>query len=125
MGLLTLAMAQQPKETVSSNYLAAADALAADNFAAAKTALSALAKESQGIIKTQAQAAADAADIAAMRRAFKPLSENVIKMQVPDGYGVVYCPMFDSAKGASWVQKRGKVANPYYGKAMQECGAFK
>ena len=120
-----LAHAWQGPATVSRNYFAAQEALAADDLAAAKTALGALAKESQGTLKTQAQAAADAADIAALRKAFKPLSETVIKMELPAGYGVVFCPMYDNMKGGSWVQKRGTLANPYFGKLMLTCGEFK
>jgi hypothetical protein len=120
-----VATAQQPKATISQNYIAAAEALAADNFAGAKASLTALARESQGVLKTQAEAAANAADIAALRVAFKPLSETIITMELPKGYGVVFCPMFDNMKGGSWVQKQGTVANPYFGKSMLTCGEFK
>ncbi len=110
--------------TVSLKYVAAADALAADNFANAKAALASLANESQGDLKLKAQAAADAANIAAMRKAFKPLSEAIVKMNLPAGYSVAFCPMYE--KGSSWVQKdNGKIANPYYGKTMLTCGEFR
>jgi hypothetical protein len=124
-GLAGFAIARQGQNIVSPNYLTAQEALAADNFTAAKAAVTALAKESQGVLKTQAEAAASASDIASLRKAFKPLSETIIRMELPSGYGVAFCPMFDSMKGASWVQKRGVIANPYYGKAMLTCGEFK
>ena len=120
--LATVAMAQA-KATVSPKYLTAAEALAADDFAKAKTALTDLAKESQGPLKTKAQAAADAKDVAAMRKAFKDLSEDVSKMEMPAGYGVVFCPMY-AGGGGKWVQKQGTVANPYFGKTMLTCGSF-
>jgi hypothetical protein len=123
---VAIAVLAAPVQTkISTNYFAAQEALAADNFTAAKTALAALAKESQGALKVQAQAGADAADIAALRRAFKTLSETIIKMELPNGYGVVFCPMYDNFKGGSWVQKQGPVANPYFGKTMLSCGEFK
>jgi hypothetical protein len=113
----------QGKATVSTKYFAAADALAADDFAKAKTALADMAKESQGVVKTKAQAAADAKDIAGMRKAFKDLSDDVIKMEIPQGYGVVFCPMYPGG-GGRWAQKQGAVANPYFGKTMLTCGTF-
>lgn len=121
----TIVFAQaQAKPAVSMKYVAAADALAADDYAKAKAALTDLAKESQGEVKARAQAAANAADIAGMRKAFKPLSEAVSTMAMPQGYAVAFCPMFE--KGAPWVQKRdAKIANPYFGKAMLTCGEFR
>jgi hypothetical protein len=113
----------QGNASVSTKYVAAAEALAADNYAKAKTELTALANESQGELKLKAQAAAGAANIADMRKAFKPLSEVVSKMDLPAGHNLVFCPMFD--KGAYWVQKKGSVANPYFGKTMLTCGEVK
>ena len=120
----TLSFGQTAKPTLSLKYVAAQEALAADNFAQAKAALADLAKESQGDVKIKAQAAAGAADIAGMRKAFKPLSEALVKMNIPAGYTVAFCPMFE--KGSPWIQKKdGKIANPYFGKAMLTCGEFR
>lgn len=116
-------MVAQGKATVSTKYIAAAEALAADDYAKAKTALTGLANESQGDLKLKAQAAAGAANIAAMRQAFKPLSEVVSKMDLPDGHNLLFCPMYE--KGSYWVQKKGTTANPYFGKAMLTCGEVK
>jgi hypothetical protein len=112
----------QTKATVSTKYVAGAEALAADDYAKAKTAFTDLAKESQGATKTKAQAAADAKDLASMRKAFRDLSEDMAKMEMPAGYGVAFCPMY--AGGSRWVQKQGNIANPYFGKAMSTCGSF-
>jgi hypothetical protein len=108
--------------TLSMNYIDAATALAADDFAKAKASLTALAKESTGDIKTLAQTAADTGDIAAMRAAFKPLSVVATSMELPTGYAVALCPMYQG--GSKWVQKKDKIANPYFGKTMQTCGSF-
>lgn len=107
---------------LSMNYIDAATALAADDFEKAKASLTALAKESTGDIKTLSQTAADTGDIAAMRAAFKPLSVLATSLELPTGYAVAFCPMFQG--GSKWVQKKDKLANPYFGKTMLTCGSF-
>ena len=62
-------------------YMDAASALAVDDFASAQKSLIALAKASTGDLHSRAQAAANAADIEAMREAFKTLSEEVADEQ--------------------------------------------
>jgi hypothetical protein len=57
-----------------------------------------------------------------MRDAFKQLSAIAVRMQLPPDYAVAYCPMYKG--GAKWVQKKDKLANPYYGKTMSTCGNF-
>ena len=88
----------------------------------AKAALEALANESTGEMKTLAQAAANTGDIAATRERFKPLSELATKMELPKDYAVALCPMYKG--GSKWVQKKGTLANPYFGKTMLTCGSF-
>ena len=123
--LLSLnAFAQAPQESnnlVFTNYLAAQEALAGDDYAKARTALQGLAKGSEGDLKKLAQTAANAADIKTMRSAFKPLSEAVTKLELPKGLVVASCPMVP----ASWVQKDGDIRNPYYGSSMLTCGTIK
>ena len=111
-----------PEGVVSMNYINAASALAADDFDKAKAALTALAGESTGELKTKAQAAADAPQIAAMRDAFKAVSAIATEMQLPPDYAVAFCPMYKG--GAYWVQKKDALTNPYFGKAMLTCGSF-
>jgi hypothetical protein len=107
---------------LSTHYMDAAAALAADDLEKAKAALTALANESTGELKTLAQAAAVTGDIAATRDAFKELSKVATTMELPPDYAVAYCPMYKG--GAKWVQKKDKLANPYYGKTMLTCGNF-
>ena len=107
---------------LSTHYMDAAAALAADDLEKAKVALTALANESTGEMKTLAQAAAATGDIAATRDAFKALSKVATAMELPPDYAVAFCPMYKG--GAKWVQKKDKLANPYYGKAMLTCGNF-
>lgn len=116
------AAAAPVSNVLSMHYMDAAAALAADDLEKAKAALTALANESTGELKTLAQAAADTGDIAATRDAFKALSKVATTMELPTDYSVAFCPMYKG--GAKWVQKKDKLANPYYGKQMLTCGSF-
>jgi hypothetical protein len=74
------------------------------------------------------QAAAEefqhAADITAARAAFAALSDAIItyardrKAGLGDDVAVAYCPMARK----HWLQSGDKVQNPFYGRAMSECG---
>ena len=116
------APATPPSTTLSMNYIDAATALAADDPEKAKASLAALAKESTGELQALAQAAADTGDIAATRERFKALSVLATAMELPKDYAVAFCPMYKG--GSKWVQKKDKLANPYYGKTMLTCGSF-
>ena len=108
------------------HYVAAQEALAADDLDQARQALQGLIQSASPTLKPLAEKAASAADLAAVRVAFKPLSEEVMKGQIPEGYVVAYCPMADGEKGAHWVQKdQPQIANPYFGASMLRCGVFK
>jgi hypothetical protein len=115
----------QPDTTpaiLSMHYMEAASALAADDLEGAKAALTALAKESQGEMKELAERAAKTGDIAATRVNFKELSKLATTIELPEGYAVAFCPMFNG--GAKWVQKKEELRNPYFGKTMLTCGRF-
>lgn len=105
-------------------YVRAQEALAADNFAAAKKAFAEVATIVDEGLKPLARAVADARDIRTLRVALKPLSEQLASRALPPGYVTAFCPMFDSNRGAKWIQKDGEVANPYYGAAMLRCGTI-
>jgi hypothetical protein len=109
---------------VPMSYFYAASALAVDDFGRAREFLKALASESGGDLKTQAQAAAAASDIESMRAFFKGLTEGVVvNLSYPDGYAVAFCPMYKN--GSKWIQKReAPIANPYFGKSVPTCGSF-
>ena len=108
---------------LSANYTTAQEALAVDDYDSAKVALNALAAESSGDFQAEVQKAATAADIESMRMAFRSASDILIKNGVPAQYAVAYCPMYKG--GASWIQKKGSIVNPYTGKSMPGCGVFK
>jgi len=106
--------------TQVAQYVIAQEALAADDFDGAQTALSTLTTIADGTVLPLAESAASAADIVAMRAEFKPLSEFLAGMELPTGFARAYCPMYDG--GSNWVQTDGPVRNPYYGSVMLTCG---
>ncbi len=108
---------------VLSTYVAAQVALAEDDLRGAKRALARLARAvGEPAVSRLADRGARAPDLPAMRAAFKPLSEALVRLPWPPEYQAMYCPMFDGNSGATWVQRAGPVTNPYYGQAMLRCG---
>jgi hypothetical protein len=108
---------------VIAAYIEAQEALAADDERGAKRAFMRLeAAVAEPAVDRLAHAAGDAKDLAAMRAAFKPLSEAFVRLPWPKDYQPMYCPMYAENAGATWVQKTGPVTNPYYGQAMLRCG---
>lgn len=72
-------------------------------------------------LEKAAKAIGKAQGLEKARESFKKLSQPMamwVGMSKPTGVDVVYCSM---VKG-SWVQKRGKIRNPYYGARMLGCG---
>jgi hypothetical protein len=68
-----------------------------------------------------------AADIAALRETFRPLSEEIGVLAKAFGFGEagpvyeLHCPMAFQNQGAVWYQADEEVRNPYYGSAMLSC----
>lgn len=105
-------------------YLRAQDALAHDRFEETSAALTALAGHASDDLRPLAQSAAQAADLAGARLAFRDLSAKLIESPLPKGLGVVFCPMAFDNEGGRWIQSEGEIMNPYYGSAMLRCGVF-
>jgi protein SCO1/2 len=108
-------------------YLGIQRALAADTLDGVPESAVALATETAKIgsaaatIKMTDNPFAEVEDLAAAREAFGPLSDAIIAYignALPDGVTVAYCPMARK----SWLQRGRTIQNPYYGKAMAECG---
>ena len=114
----------QVSESSFQYYVASQAALAIDNYDEAGAALEKLAAESTGDLKSLAEKATQAEDIESMRRSFIALSDQIAKMDLPEGYVVAFCPMANNSMGANWVQKDGAIMNPYFGTAMQDCGSI-
>ena len=107
-------------ETQLAEYVKVQEALAADNFTEAQTQLEEFARVTDSATQALALRALEAGDIEAMRAGFKPLSESLAVVELPQGFARAYCPMYDN--GAPWVQRDGPVRNPYYGAVMLTCG---
>ena len=103
-----------------AEYVAAQEALAADDAAGARAALERLLAAADDVTRPLVRAALSAADIETLRQRFKPLSEFLAALDLPQGYARAYCPMYDG--GSNWVQLDGPVRNPYYGSQMLTCG---
>jgi hypothetical protein len=72
-------------------------------------------------LKKAAQALSRAETLTGARDTFRKLSQPMAMwatMSKPKNIDVLYCSM----SKASWVQKHGKVRNPYHGAKMLECG---
>ena len=124
----------EPVKSVLAHYLTIQTNLANDTFKGldeqAKAIASAVKSDTMKMlpsdVATQADALAQAKDLNGAREAFKPLSASLIKYMTDKkaGKGVyheVYCPMAN----ASWLQLGKDVRNPFYGKAMLDCGEVK
>ncbi len=101
-------------------YVQVQTALAADEFDAAKAAVTDLLDIADALTSPLVRSVAAAEDIQTMRARFKPLSEYLAAKDLPQGYARAYCPMYDG--GSNWVQAEGPVRNPYYGATMLTCG---
>ncbi len=84
-----------------------------------------------GEVRARALELAGAGDLAKARSVFADLGtalEKLLKATgVPAGYGKevyeLHCPMYrEEQGGAVWLQTNQDVTNPYYGKAMLNCG---
>lgn len=110
------------KDLNVNNYLKLQDSLASDDF---KSALSIHQKMCKGELKQYSgiykNCKTTFKDITQLRSAFKELSslflKNAKELEMK-GLMIAECPM----AGAKWIQKEGKIRNPYYGESMLECG---
>ena len=109
-----------PFDVQLESYVMAQEALAADNFDDARAALESLSVMADPVTQPLVRSAAGADDIVTMRARFKPLSEYLAALDLPQGFARAYCPMYD--EGSNWVQRDGPVRNPYYGSEMLTCG---
>lgn len=104
------------------NYLKAQEALAADDFKTALNAHEKICSEELGhYTDDYSDCKKKFNDIGELRNSFKKLSKVFLKngkAKELEGLQKVNCSM---AK-ADWVQKKGEIANPYYGSSMLRCG---
>jgi len=103
-------------------YVLVQQALSADDFGGAKKALDELVSIASNDVAPLALVASRTPDIETMRAEFKPLSEYLSALPLPQGFARAYCPMYDG--GSNWVQADGPLRNPYYGSTMLTCGVI-
>ncbi|MCA9707644.1 MAG: DUF3347 domain-containing protein [Myxococcales bacterium] len=119
--------------TLLTPYLAVGEALAKDELPppplAARIVEQARSKAGEPGTDALADGAAelDTADLPSARAAFQRMSAGMIESMKADpksqpGHVIVHCPMTFGGKGGLWVQRRGKIANPYEGSRMLRCG---
>jgi protein SCO1/2 len=111
-------------------YLRIHEALSADRISGVAEAAQQIVSEATKIgadaapMRSAAGLLAQAVDLQAARDAFGTLSDAVITFAktsnsaIGDGVSIAYCPMLRKY----WLQKGTSIRNPYYGKAMLECG---
>lgn len=133
LGCTSQVRASESTKAIVASYLDIHAALSSDKIVGVKAAAEAIGKEAArmgaagGAIQKAAKALGSAADLEAARTAFGPLSDAVIAAARADGWKdlpslkIGYCPMVRQ----SWIQKDGKVTNPYYGSTMLTCGELK
>lgn len=105
-----------------TNYVKMQEALAADNFKDALVPFKTICdKELDHYKDKYKDCSKKFKDIEELRTSFKQLSEvylaNGNKKEM-EGLQKATCPMAE----AKWVQKKGELRNPYYGKGMLTCG---
>ena len=121
----------EPVKSIYDHYLKIQSTLADDSTkdvseharAIAKSVVDHPTNSLPAAVAAQATAVAEAKDIAAARKAFKPLSDSLIKYladrKLGSGtYREIYCPMEE----ASWLQTGKDIKNPYVGESMPGCG---
>lgn len=103
-------------------YVKLQEALAADDFSAALKAHEFICTKDLGHYRDQyPDCDKKFKDIEELRASFKSLSQVYLESgdkKEMGKYQKASCPM---AK-AKWIQRPGKLRNPYYGKSMLECG---
>lgn len=113
------------EELTLKNYVKMQEALAGDNFQLALSAHKVICEHDlKSFKKNYKDCNKSFKDIESLRNSFKTLSEVFIlngNKKEMASLKKAHCPMAE----ASWLQKDGKIANPYYGKVMLECGEFK
>jgi hypothetical protein len=128
-------LAEASDGTLLSPYLAIGEVLRGDSVAglpelAAKVVEASEASATEPGVEAMLIAAGRIAspDIATARLMYAKMSEGMIAWLAAhperrEGLMLVHCPMTFTNHGAYWVQREGKIVNPYEGSMMLHCGA--
>jgi len=120
-------------------YLPLQEALARDDFRAAVGTIDPIVSAATEVadetdaddLVRAARTLNDAEGIAALREAFRPLSNELILLVtahgVSDGSPLyrVHCPMAFDFEGADWIQRDEEIRSSYFGAEMFACGTVK
>ncbi len=133
-------------DSLVAHYLVMKDALVADDFEAAQTALVKFAQEARtnddmnnhgehgakhknhhDMMLEAIASAEDATSIEEFRTAFIDISKELLTAIENQDYQhpslfIQFCPMANSNKGAQWISNTENIANPFYGQMMHNCG---
>ncbi len=133
--------------TLITEYLAAKDALVADNFEVAQNHISNFTKEVRSnnemnehkehqkmheihhsTMLMAVEKASSAKNIGELRGSLEGITTELVKAVENQGYNksalfVQFCPMANDGKGAKWMSDKEEIRNPYFGKKMHKCGA--
>lgn len=103
-------------------YIQMQEALANDDMAKAVTQHKVICEKNGAEIRASYRDCSKKfSNISELRDSFKKLSEVYLEKgdkKELKGLMKASCPMAN----ANWIQKEGKIANPYYGSSMLECG---
>jgi Protein of unknown function (DUF3347) len=128
IALVAVAAPAELPGSITEPYLRIQTVLAADKMDGVKAdalAIAAAAKELEDSEKVAepAKQLAEAKDLAAARKTFGLLSEELVKRAGKSGdeLKIAYCPM----AGKRWLQKGSSIRNPYFGSGMLTCGEIK
>lgn len=110
---------------VLQDYLQLQTLLAHDTFTGVKEAAAKLSEDAKQhhdkALSAAAEALTKATDLATARAQFEKVSTLAVagfRKHLDATVESVYCPM----KKLRWIQKKGPIENPFYGKEMLECG---
>jgi len=125
-------MSGRKLDPVYEHYFVMQTALANDQYDQAQDAAKAMinSESTSSELKALAEAFVQASDIQAQRKAFDPLSQQMIQTtKTGEAVGrqdlyVMRCPMALDGQPANWLQTEKKVRNPYMGQAMLRCGSL-
>ncbi|HEY3401771.1 MAG TPA: DUF3347 domain-containing protein [Ohtaekwangia sp.] len=82
----------------------------------------------QNTMQSSLQEIQSGADLAAQRKSFSTLSDNLYKSIKAFGLGGTeafyeFCPMAFNNEGAYWLSDQSQIRNPYFGDEMLTCGS--
>lgn len=120
-GMLHAKTSENKEKNLVKDYISLQESLAADDMDTAKISLKKMLNNSNGDLKLLIEKSLKADSIHSIRADFKHISIKILELKLSSEYKAAYCSMVKSW----WLQNKGKINNPYYGKQMPNCGVFR